>query len=663
MPNSSLRRWLLALLLATLFGVTAWASISLSRELERVATFWLANGLLVGSLLLAAGNRIPILAACLVANTIVNLSIGDPPGIAVLLSIANMIEVCIALYTMRNVLQQAQDFLRPMLLLRFACCAVVLAPAVSASLCAVVLNLARDAPTLQTFVSWFRADALGMAVMVPLIMALRPADIREALRNVHPLGDTVSLLLLLAITVLVFSQSKYPLLFMIFPPLLLVTFRLGFAGSAGGIFLVTMIALGFTVAGLGPFMMLRSITITERVIALQLLVSTMIVTTYPVCAVIAGQRRLLSDIAGSEERFRVIAENSSDIVALTDVSGAWRYISPAVTTAFGWTAAELTGRNGIDFVHPDDAEIYAKGSQRLSTGRDTLTGVFRMRHRDGHYVWVETISRLLRDPTTGRPTGWVSNSRDVSARRRMEQMKDEFVSTVNHELRTPLTAMIGAVGLAASGRFGAISPQLDRLLAIVKSNGDRLNSLVNDILDFEKVSSGKMRFDLQPHAVADLLERSVAANRPYAEQHGVTLQLQPVAAELRIVVDDERFLQILANLLSNAAKFSARGDDVQIAASIRNDRCRISVIDHGIGIPQSFHCVLFERFAQADGSDQRAKGGTGLGMAIAKHMTERMGGRISFESQEHVGTTFHLEFALAHGLEDISHGTHDEARR
>jgi len=638
------RRWLLALLLVMVFGVTAWASINLSRELGRVATIWLANGLLVGSLLLAVSGRRLILAACLGANVLVNLLIGDPPGIALVLSTANLIEVSIVLWAMRNVLHGAADFMKPGVLWRFACFAVVLAPAVSASLCAVILNLMRDADARQTFITWFRADALGMAVMVPLTLALRPADIREALRNARPLTDASSMLMLIAITALVFAQTKYPLLFMIFPPLLLVTFRLGFAGSACGIFLVTMIALAFTIEGYGPLMLLRTESFAERVVAMQLLVSTLIITTYPVCAVIIGQRRLLSDIAGSEERFRVIAENSSDIVALTDVGGEWRYISPAVTTSFGWTVQELTGRNGIDFVHPDDAEIYARGSQRLSTGRDTLTGVFRMRHRDGHYVWVETISRLLRDTATGKPIGWVSNSRDVSARRRMEQMKDEFVSTVNHELRTPLTAMLGAIGLAASGRFGAISPQLDRLLAIVKSNGDRLGALVNDILDFEKVSSGNMRFDMKPHAVAGLLERCIAANRPYADQHGVALQLQAGVPALKIKVDDERFLQIMANLLSNAAKFSSRGDSVQIEATAHEGGCRISVIDHGIGIPKAFRSAMFERFAQADSSDNRAKGGTGLGMAIAKHMTEHMGGKIGFESEENVGTTFHLEF-------------------
>jgi len=639
-------RWLLALLLGTLFGLTAWLSVELTRELDRVATIWLSNGMLVGALLIAAHGRALILAACFVANLVVNTLIGDSVGISIALSAANIAESAIALLAVRGLLDHAVDFMKPLLLQRFLIFAVLLAPAVGGASGAVVLHLASGADLLHTFLAWFKSDALGMAVMVPLVLALRPADIRTTLHNSRPVADLLSMLALAVVCALVFAQSKYPFLFMLMPPLLLVTFRLGFVGAACGIFLITALALAFTLADSGPFMLVQGGALGPRVAAMQLLLFTLIVTTYPVCAVIVGQRRLLRDIAESEERFRIIAENSSDIVALTDVQGEWRYISPAVTAAFGWTPAELIGRNGTDFVHPDDAELYMQGSRRLSAGRDTLTGVFRMRHRDGHYVWVETISRLLRDPATGQPTGWVSNSRDISARRRIEQMKDEFVSTVNHELRTPLTALLGAIGLAMSGKFGAISAQIARLLTIVKSNGDRLSALVNDILDFEKVASGKMRFDLQPHRVDDLLEQSLLANRLYAEQHGVTLRLMDSAPDIRIHVDNERFQQVMANLLSNAAKFSHHGDSVEIAAAFADGKCRISVADHGVGIPAAFRPVLFDRFAQADGADNRAKGGTGLGMAIAKHMTEHMGGRIGFESEEDVGTTFLLEFPV-----------------
>jgi PAS domain S-box-containing protein len=478
------------------------------------------------------------------------------------------------------------------------------------------------------------------------VLALQPSELRESLHAKSSL-DTLGPFALLFITaVLVFSQSKYPILFLLLPALLLIAVRLSFSGTALGISLCAGLAIAFTLAGYGPFMLVPESTPATRIMVLQLLLATLILTTYPVCAVVAGQTKLLREVAASEERFRVLAANSSDIIALTDMDGIWRYMSPAVTTLFGWRPEELMGKDGVAFVHIEDAELYRRGTRALQKGLDVLTGSFRMRHRDGRYIWVETISRSLFD-AKGKQTGWVSNSRDISARKRVEQIKNEFISTVSHELRTPLTAMLGAVGLAASGKFGAVDAGLQKLLEMAKANGDRLATLVDDILDFEKVSSGKMQFDLQPHPVADLLTESIAAIRPYATQLRVTVQQRWPPINASISVDAGRFQQVMANLLSNAAKFSNPGGLVEVDAAVTNSTCRISVIDHGCGIPREFRSSLFERFAQADASDGRQRGGTGLGMAIAKHLTEKMSGSIAFESEENVGTAFHLEFPLA----------------
>jgi signal transduction histidine kinase len=182
---------------------------------------------------------------------------------------------------------------------------------------------------------------------------------------------------------------------------------------------------------------------------------------------------------------------------------------------------------------------------------------------------------------------------------------------------------------------------------MAKSNGIRLAKLVDDILDFEKVSSGNMQFQLRAHAVDVLIESSVNANRVYAMQFDVGLRVRQRAPGTLISVDGDRFQQVMSNLLSNAAKFSKRGGQVEIDAAVNAGLCRISVADHGCGIPVAFRSNLFERFAQADSSDRRAQGGTGLGMAIAKRLTEGMAGTLSYESEEGQGTTFHLEFALA----------------
>jgi PAS domain S-box-containing protein len=535
----------------------------------------------------------------------------------------------------------------PRVLVRFLLFAVVIAPAVSGALGAIVALGATGSAFMPTLSRWWTSDALGMAVMLPLVLGLRPAEVRHTLRDTNWSTLAGTFALLIAANLLVFAQSRFPVLFLVMPPMLLIAFRLGYAATAAAIFITAAMAIVSTIAGYGPFTLLRDLTMTQRFLAIELVIAALILTAYPVCAVIARQRRLLRDVAANEERFRVIAVNSIDIIAVTDEHGAWSYLSPSVTEVFGWSPGELIGSTGVEYVHPEDAALYAGGIELLRKGREVLAGSFRMRHRDGRYIWVETISRPLRGAAGAGSLGWVSNTRDISARKRVEQIQNEFIATINHELRTPLTAMLGSIGLAASGKFGKPDPQLARLLEMARANGDRLGQLINDILDFEKASSGKMRFDMRTVAVDDLLDRCISASRFYAERLGVTIEARQRAPGSLIRVDDGRFHQIMANLLSNAAKFSRSGGSVEVDANASDGRCRISVIDHGYGIPAAFRKELFERFSQADSSDGRSRGGTGLGMAIAKHLTEQMSGRISFESEENVGTVFHLEFPLA----------------
>jgi len=350
-------------------------------------------------------------------------------------------------------------------------------------------------------------------------------------------------------------------------------------------------------------------------------------------------RTLLRTVATSEERFRLMAVHSQDVITTSDAQGRWTYISPSVEHLVGFAPEELLGQRRFDFVHADDVHIL---EQQSDSAR--MLGTVRARHKAGHYVWVEVLSRRV---TRGDAVTWVTNVRDVSERKRLDQIKSDFISTVNHELRTPLTSILGSIGLAASGKAGAMDDSVGRLLNIAKSNCDRLAQLINDVLDFEKVASGNMQFDLTPCVVDDFIARSIAAIAPYAQKYKVSMRARHKVPGTQIAVDACRFDQVMANLLSNAAKFSNPGGAVDIDAAVVHGRCRISVVDRGCGIPHRFQKSLFERFTQAESSDARARGGTGLGMAIAKQMTEGMGGTITFESKEGVGTTFHLEFAVA----------------
>ena len=237
--------------------------------------------------------------------------------------------------------------------------------------------------------------------------------------------------------------------------------------------------------------------------------------------------------------------------------------------------------------------------------------------------------------------------RAVEEARQANRVKSEFLSTVSHELRTPLTAIGGSIGLLSGGALGTLSPEVQGLLQIAQKNSQRLSQLINDLLDVEKLMAGKLHFDMQVHELMPLVEQSIAENQSYADQFEVTVSLTERAEGVTVEADALRVHQVLANLLSNAAKFSPARGIVEVGIRPNGDRVRVFVKDSGPGVPLDFQSRIFEKFSQADASDTRQKGGTGLGLAISRELVERMGGRIGFESVEHQGACFYFELPVA----------------
>ncbi len=229
---------------------------------------------------------------------------------------------------------------------------------------------------------------------------------------------------------------------------------------------------------------------------------------------------------------------------------------------------------------------------------------------------------------------------------RASRVKSEFISTVSHELRTPLTAISGALGLIVGGAVGGLPLQVREMLNIAHKNSRRLSFLINDLLDMEKLLAGKLHFDLRGQALMPLLEQTLADNQSYAAQFQVTFLMRQRADGVQVNVDAQRLQQVMANLLSNAAKFSPHGETVEIDACMNGNLVRVEVSDHGPGIPQEFQSRIFQKFSQADASDTRKKGGTGLGLAISRELTERMGGRMGFLSQPGQGARFFFELPV-----------------
>ncbi|MCA9705338.1 MAG: hypothetical protein KDK70_05795 [Myxococcales bacterium] len=310
-----------------------------------------------------------------------------------------------------------------------------------------------------------------------------------------------------------------------------------------------------------------------------------------------------------------------------------------------FTVVEGMGGAGTGFVSEDQVgtsiyETYRHMPDLLDVVRDALGGrVGVITQSVGPLAFEIRCSPVVRDDAV---VGVVGVATDVTERLRAQRMKDEFVSIVSHELRTPLTSIRGSLGLLEGGVAGALPTKAADLVRIARSNTDRLIRLINDILDLDKMQAGRVTLEREPLEPRALIDEVIAHMRGYAEQTGVHMEVIDRACE-PILGDHDRLVQVLTNLLSNAIKFSPEGETVTIRLTPTNHRVRISVTDRGPGIAQADIPKLFKKFHQLDPSDARARGGSGLGLVIAKTLVEAHGGRIGVDSEIGRGSTFHFE--------------------
>ena len=348
-------------------------------------------------------------------------------------------------------------------------------------------------------------------------------------------------------------------------------------------------------------------------------------------------------LKASEETFRAAVENAPNGMALIDPGGKLIKVNPALCTLLGFGADELTGMPLGSILHPDDVDIDGEGVKQLDRGRVNAYRVEkRLLPKSGRIVHVLLSMSLIRHPD-GTAKYYVAQALDITERMEMDRIKNEFISIVSHELRTPLTSIRGSLGLLTGKIFKGVPETAQRLIDIAYKNCERLILLINDILDIDKIASGKMRFDMQPENAVALMEEAAEATRGYADDLRVHIRLEPTVPDLMVNADRDRFIQVLNNLLSNAVKFSPENGTIDLRADKAKGRIRISVCDHGLGIPPEFQDRLFNKFSQADASSTREKGGTGLGLHISRQIIEHMGGQIGFDTLVGQGTTMWVE--------------------
>lgn len=353
----------------------------------------------------------------------------------------------------------------------------------------------------------------------------------------------------------------------------------------------------------------------------------------------------------SEERLSLALKGSNDGLWDLNLDANTFYASPRAWHMLGYRPGELFSDLKLwerTLVSEDLPQAKAQLAKTMLSPVDQFTTELRFKHKNGNVVPVLVRGYIQRDQS-GLPLRISGTSMDLTEHKRIEQMKDEFVSTVSHELRTPLTSISGALGLVTGGALGDIPKEIREMLEIAHRNSLRLGHLINDLLDMEKIAAGKMSFDMREHSLRRLLDEALESNQAFAAHLGVGCVLHDAVA-VDVWVDGLRLQQVLSNFLSNAIKYTPEGGQVTLHCNLTGSgSVRINVTDQGPGISPGFRSRVFEKFAQADASDSRQKGGTGLGLAITKEFIERMGGRVGFDTSEGQGTTFWCELPILEG--------------
>ncbi len=392
-----------------------------------------------------------------------------------------------------------------------------------------------------------------------------------------------------------------------------------------------------------------------------------VIALFGVLQDVTEREALLRAAQTNERRYRLLAENTGDVITRVKMDGSSKYISPAIQQLLGWTFEEMSGQS-TDYVHPEDRHLVLGAIGRAVKSGESTRLEHRAVHKKGHTIWVECTFKALRDEH-GHVDDVVVVIRDITQRKALEaevleaketavaaaRVKSEFLANMSHELRTPLTSVIGFSGLLQASEH---LPAEERVyVERIATASEALLGVINDILDYSKLEADAIEMDPEPFDTRALVDGAAAIIESQCSAKGLTLNVV-VAADTpeRLTGDKGRLRQVMLNFLSNAAKFTARGAVMlKVGGRPQADggwRMRVEVTDTGIGIPSEKIGELFRRFTQADASTTRVYGGTGLGLAISRRLIELMGGEVGVTSAPGAGSTFWFEAPLAAATEE-----------
>ncbi|MDR3491646.1 MAG: MHYT domain-containing protein [Gammaproteobacteria bacterium] len=363
-------------------------------------------------------------------------------------------------------------------------------------------------------------------------------------------------------------------------------------------------------------------------------------------------KHMVNAVQNEKEFLNAMLDNLEDVIIACDAQGAITVFNDALRKNCNISKEDHTSEDLSDYflLYTLDSEVPLQKHEsplfRALRGEQIHSLELIMKFKNGVARNVVIDGQPIIN-INGNKLGAVVAIHDVTEIKKVEKMKSEFVSIVSHELRTPLTSIRGSLGLLVGGTVGTFPEKALKLLNIANRNCERLLLLINDILDMEKINAGKMKFNLSVVDINQLVNEAISTNKMYCDKYNVNIALSEPVSNVNVFVDPDRLSQVLANLISNAAKFSLSGSVINIKINIFDSHVRVSVCNKGAGIPLDFQSSIFQKFSQADSSDTRGKGGTGLGLSISKAIIEKLGGTMSFSSTPNEETIFYFDFPIS----------------